>query len=65
MEHIINSLSHIVWVQIALICITGISACSTAVVLILNKRLSRKVENLQWIVKYLNRPHIREMSHDL
>jgi hypothetical protein len=53
--HAIDSLAHIVWVQIALLCVTGVSVCSAAILININRRLSKRVDSLTWTVKFLNR----------
>ena len=54
--HIINSLSHVVWVQILFVAYMLIFICITAALLARNRILSRKIKDLQWAIKYLNQP---------
>jgi hypothetical protein len=51
-----DSLTHVLWVQIALLCITGISLLSTAILLILNSQQRNRIDALMATVKFLNRP---------
>lgn len=51
-----NSLSQGFWLQVMFVCMGGAFTVIMSILYLQNKRLSRKINDLQWTVKYLNRP---------
>lgn len=64
MDTIINSLSHAVWAQVLFIVLALSIICSTIGAMIQNRRLSHKVRDLQWTIKYLNSPKPNLTKHE-